>query len=403
MLRRRAQVAGDRARPRPDRRRRRPPSSSARATAGRPARATIDSREVAPGDLFFGLPGTRTDGGAHAAAALAAGAWGVVVEPARARRLAETTRRRARSSPPPTRCASLQLLATAWRRELDCQVVGITGSTGKTSVKDIARALLPGAVHASRENFNTEIGLPLTILAAPAGTDVLVLEMAMRGIGQIAELCEIAEPDVGAITNVGPVHLELLGTLEAIAEAKAEILAGLGPDGTAVVPAEAEALAPHLDERLRTVTFGDGGDVVAVEARRGRGLDRGDGSRRRTARRRSSSAFAEQHNLTNALCAIAIGVALGAGVEGMARRTARHILLPPAGGDDRAPRGRPARERLLQRQPPLDAGRARQPRVDRGAGPPDRRPRRHGGARLGRGPTITARSASASAGTASTS
>ena len=83
-------------------------------------------------------------------------------------------------------------------------------------------------MHASPENFNTEIGLPLALLAAPPETEVLICEMAMRGMGQIAELCEIAEPDVAAITNVGPVHLELLGTIEAIAEAKAEIIAGLG-------------------------------------------------------------------------------------------------------------------------------------------------------------------------------
>ena len=93
--------------------------------------------------------------------------------------------------------ASLQSLARAWREQLGCPVVGITGSTGKTSVKDICRALLPGEVHASPENYNTEIGMPLAMLGAPDGTDVLVLEMAMRGPGQIAELCAIAEPDVG--------------------------------------------------------------------------------------------------------------------------------------------------------------------------------------------------------------
>src|SRR5262245_64787195 len=105
--------------------------------------------------------------------------------------------------------ASLQSLARAWRERLDCSVIGITGSTGKTSVKDICRALLPGEVHASPENFNTEIGMPLAILAAPESTDVLVLEMGMRGPGQISELCAIAHPDVGVITNVGPVHIEL--------------------------------------------------------------------------------------------------------------------------------------------------------------------------------------------------
>ena len=154
--------------------------------------------------------------------------------------------------------AALQGLARAWRRELGCRVVGITGSVGKTSVKDICHAILPMRVHASPENFNTEIGLPLAILAAPPETEALVLEMAMRGRGQIAELCRIAEPEIGVITNIGPVHLELLGTLEAIAEAKAELLVGLSEDGRAVVPADAEALEPHVHDSLVTITFGAG-------------------------------------------------------------------------------------------------------------------------------------------------
>ena len=144
---------------------------------------------------------------------------------------------------------SLQMLARAWRRELGATVIGITGSVGKTSVKDITRALLPGQVHASAENFNTEIGLPLTILEAPAGTETLVLEMAMRGAGQIAELAVIAEPDIGVITNVGPVHVELLGSIEAVAAAKAELISGLKPGGALIVPVEAGHLEPHLDER----------------------------------------------------------------------------------------------------------------------------------------------------------
>src|SRR4029077_5017842 len=131
-------------------------------------------------------------------------------------------------------------------------------------VKDITRALLPVNVHASPENYNTEIGMPLALLAAPRDTDVLVMEMAMRGLGQIRQLCEIAEPDVAAITNVGPVHLELLGTLEAIAGPKAEVRAALGLGGGGggpVVPADAEALQPHLHDALLTFTFGPGGDV----------------------------------------------------------------------------------------------------------------------------------------------
>ena len=215
--------------------------------------------------------------------------------------------------------AALQGLATAWRRQLGCRVVGITGSTGKTSVKDICRAILPFRVHASPENFNTEIGLPLTILGAPPETEVLVLEMAMRGLGQIAELCEIAEPDIGAITNIGPVHLELLGTLEAIAEAKAEILSGLGAGGRAILPADAEALEPHVHDTLPTLTFGAGGDVFATSTRSdGRTLEAQIEAPSGSERFRFP--FGEAHNLTNALCAVAIGEALGAPLAEMAAR-----------------------------------------------------------------------------------
>jgi UDP-N-acetylmuramoyl-tripeptide--D-alanyl-D-alanine ligase len=307
--------------------------------SGRPERAVVDSREVASGDLFFGLRGERADGGAFAAAALAAGAWGVVVEPERARALSGHD-----EHPDGWVLASddvlgsLQGLAREWRRELDCPVVGITGSTGKTSVKDICRAILPFRAHASPENFNTEVGLPLAVLGAPPETEVLVLEMAMRGMGQIAHLCEIAEPDVAAITNIGPVHLELLGTIEAIAEAKAEIVAGLDERGRAVIPVDAEALAPHLHEELTTVTFGPGGDVLTLESTvAGRRIEALIGTPAGEAQFRFP--FDEDHNLANAECAIAIGVVLGASVGEMARRAPaiafsrlRGELLELAGG-----------------------------------------------------------------------
>ena len=108
---------------------------------------------------------------------------------------------------------ALQRLATAWRRALDAAVIGVTGSVGKTSTKQLIAALIAPhrRVAANPANFNTEIGLPLAVLAAPEGTEVLVLEMGMRGFGQIDELARIAEPDVGVITNIGPVHLELVG------------------------------------------------------------------------------------------------------------------------------------------------------------------------------------------------
>ena len=288
----------------------------------RPARVVIDSREVGGGDLFVGLPGARVDGGEFAAGALAAGAWGVIVTPERAAGLIAGDPPAGRVFAAADPLLALQSLARGWRRAIGCPLVGITGSTGKTSVKDICRAILPGRVHASPENFNTEIGMPLALLAAPPETEVLVMEMAMRGIGQIAELCEIAEPDVAAITNVGPVHLELLGTLEAIVEAKAEILRGLRAGGRAVVPADAEALKPHLSDDLEVITFGPGGDVFATTRSAGEG---------RTSARIGTPAgeadfefpFEEEHNLTNALCAVAIGVSLGRDPAEMATLTSR--------------------------------------------------------------------------------
>ncbi len=194
--------------------------------------------------------------------------------------------------------AALQSLARSWRRALGASVVGITGSTGKTSTKDLLAAMLAQdrRVVATEQNLNTEIGLPLTILGAPAGTEALVLEMAMRGAGQIAELAAIAEPDVGVIVNIGPVHLELLGSLEAIAAAKAELLADLRPGATAVLPAGEPLLDAHLRDDLRVVTFGPGGDVAEL----------GD----------VELPFASAHMRANALAALAAARALGAAPSG---------------------------------------------------------------------------------------
>ena len=181
---------------------------------------------------------------------------------------------------------ALGALARGWRQDLAAFVIGVTGSVGKTSTKDLIAAMIAPhrSIAASRENYNTEIGLPLEILAAPWGTEVLVLEMAMRGFGQIRELAAIAEPDVGVITNIGPVHLEQMGSLEGVAEAKAELLDGLQPGGTAVVPSDEPLLEPWLRDDLEVVTFGPGGDVhyegsslkYGVGARRAADPARGD-------------------------------------------------------------------------------------------------------------------------------
>jgi UDP-N-acetylmuramoyl-tripeptide--D-alanyl-D-alanine ligase len=289
-----------------------------------PVRATIDSQASGPGDLFFGLRGEKRDGGEFAGAAIEAGAWGVVVSPEHRTQLFPHTGNNCVGSwifviEDPL--AAMHSLAREYRRALGAQAVGVTGSVGKTSVKDIARALLPGRVHANQQNFNTEIGLPLTLLEAPAETDVLVLEMAMRGKGQIAELAAIAEPEVAVITNVGPVHVELLGSVEAIAAAKAEILDDLPPGGTAVAPVEAGELEPHLERAPKLLRFGPGGDVEATEVKVEDGVTEAL-IRAPTGSERFHFPFTAAHNLANALAAIAAGVALGAELAGMADRAA---------------------------------------------------------------------------------
>jgi UDP-N-acetylmuramoyl-tripeptide--D-alanyl-D-alanine ligase len=290
---------------------------------GGPVRAVIDSREVGEGDLFVGLPGERFDGGEFGVEALRRGAWGILVSTQWGRELAMQRDVGAADGSggwvlgAADPLASLQSLARAWRERLGCRVIGITGSTGKTSVKDICRALLPGEVHASPENFNTEIGMPLAVLSAQEGTDVMVLEMGMRGPGQIAELCAIAEPDVAVITNVGPVHVELLGSIEAIAATKAEIIDGLRPGGTAVVPADPGPLEPYLEQAPKLLSFGPGGDVEAVEVTTRPG-ETDALVRSPVGEQRFELPFVEAHNVINALAAISAGLALGFPLDQMA-------------------------------------------------------------------------------------
>lgn len=224
----------------------------------------IDSRAVGDGDLFIGLRGERHDGDAFAAAALAAGAAAALVRPDSAPAL-------------PTGAphivvhdgaAALTALAAEVRRRSGARVVAITGSAGKTTTKDILAALLRPLcrVVATTGNQNNEIGLPLTLLDADEQTEVIVCELAMRGRGQIRHLARVAAPDVGIITNIAPVHLELVGTLEDVAAAKAELLEELGHN-SAVVPAAEGLLAPHTARhRGRVVTFGPGGDVQLIDS-----------------------------------------------------------------------------------------------------------------------------------------
>ena len=270
-----------------------------------PSRAVVDSRAAGPGDLFVGLVGEHVDGGRFAARALEGGAWGVLVAPEHADATGRATSGAVIVADDPL--AALQRLATAWRRALGCPVIGITGSVGKTSTKDILAAMLSQRLRtvANRETLNTEIGLPMTVLEAPAGTQALVLEMGMRGPGQIAELTAIAEPDVGLITAVAPVHLELMGSIEAIAAAKAELVAGLRPGGTAIVPAGEPLLDAHRRDDVTTITFGPGGDVAELPA--GLELVEGVGGR----------AIVSAHMRRNALAALAAARAVGVEPDGL--------------------------------------------------------------------------------------
>jgi UDP-N-acetylmuramoyl-tripeptide--D-alanyl-D-alanine ligase len=226
---------------------------------------SIDSRAIRAGDLFLALRGERFDGHDYVADALAAGAVGAVVDsswwdggksPA-----AESMSPLARSVvyPVADTLQALGRLANAVRRKSEATVIAVTGSVGKTGTKDILSVMAArvGRVVATPANENNEIGVPLTLLSVEPGTRTVIVEMGMRGKGQIASLARIAEPDVGVITNIHPVHLELLGSLENVAEAKAEMLAGLRPDGIGVVPAGCAVLEQHVAvAERRLVRFG---------------------------------------------------------------------------------------------------------------------------------------------------
>ena len=209
----------------------------------------IDSRLVEPGDLFVAVGGGTeflADAREHGAAATLV---------------------------PVDAFAALAALGAAVRERSHAKVVAITGSTGKTSTKDILAALCrPHArAIAAHASFNNEIGTPLTLCRLEADTEVCILELAMRGFGQIAELAAIARPQIGAITNVGPVHLELVETVEGVARAKAELLQALPRGGTAIIPAAARELEPYLAlEGVDVVRVGTDGDVRLVGLTAGR-------------------------------------------------------------------------------------------------------------------------------------
>lgn len=237
-----------------------PPGSSNKAVAKQTCfGAAVDGRKVERGQLFFAVKGERVDGFAYCAQAARAGAAAVVV-----------TRDRGR----PTGVGAVPVLAVddpvmalgklahAVRNTYQGVVIGVTGSNGKTTTKElIAAALSPhGKVLRSSGNLNTEIGLPQAILSARGDEAFWVLEMAMRGPGEIETLGRIACPHVAVVTNVGAAHLGRLGSLQAIARAKGEIYKTLAPGGTAVVPGNEAMLGEDLASvpTGRIVRFGAG-------------------------------------------------------------------------------------------------------------------------------------------------
>ncbi len=211
--------------------------------------AAIDSRQVIPGGLFIAIPGKRVDGHDFIPQAFARGALAALVQREVPGLTCNTLDLRPERPlpavvPPPPLClrvedtvVALQTIARYWRRQLSVRVIGVTGSVGKSTTKEIVAEVLAQRYRTLKNpgNLNNEIGLPLSILRLTPGHERAVLEMGFYVPGEIAFLCEIARPVVGVVTNVGLVHAERAGSQEAIARGKAELVQALPPDGVAVL------------------------------------------------------------------------------------------------------------------------------------------------------------------------
>ncbi len=248
----------------------------------------IDSRQTGPGDLFVALPGARTDGALFAGQVYARGAAAILTHTMPSITPEQHAARRAVlgadipflalvvSDP----LAALQAAAASWRRQhAGVAVVGVTGSVGKTTTREAIAALLSTAmaapILAAERSYNNEIGLPLTLLRLRPAHRAAVLEMGMYARGEIAELASLAQPRIGVVTLVAPVHLERLGSLENIAAAKAELVEALPPDGTAVLNGDDDrvrAMAGLTPARVVRFGLAPGNDWRAVDIE-DRGLD----------------------------------------------------------------------------------------------------------------------------------
>jgi len=229
----------------------------------------IDSRNAADGDIFIPLKG-RTDGHAYIGDALRNGASGFLVEKgAESKEKLIGLEGKQYVIEVEDSLKALQDIAAYHRTKLSAKVIGVTGSTGKTTTKDMVNCILAHKLRviSTDKNYNNEIGVPLTILRADENTQALVIEMAMRGIGQIKELAEIAKPDVGVVTNIGQAHMELLGSEEMIAQAKAELIESIPESGVVVLNSD-DLWTPNLSKsaRAKIVSYGiTSGDVRGSE------------------------------------------------------------------------------------------------------------------------------------------
>jgi len=285
----------------------------------------VDSREAGPGSLFVALPGPRHDGHHFVRDARARGAVAAVV------RIGFLDLEPFVQVEDPG--GALMALAAAVRNDLAATVVGITGSSGKTTTKDLTAAVLATGyrVHASPASFNNEIGVPLTILGAPEETEVLVCEIGAGAAGEIATLCHVARPELGIVTNVGLAHVETFGSAEAIRRAKAELPQALPPEGFAILNDDDEVVhryAGCTDASVVRFGVGTGADVRAF----GVAL-RPDGScrfrisaGRRTAR--VDLGIPGRHMVWNALAAAACGLVLGVPLDSCAQALGRVRASP---------------------------------------------------------------------------
>ncbi len=287
----------------------------------------IDSRDVGPGAAFVAFAGGRVDGHEFIGAALAAGARAIVVtrdDETIRETIVHSRRHNVALVLVEDATAAVQELAAYHRERLMCPVIGVTGSTGKTTTKDFLRSVLGTRMRvvATEGNKNNELGAPLTIMRAGADTGVLVVEMAMRGAGQIARLAQIARPTAGLVTNVGVSHIEVLGSEEAIASAKGELVESIPESGRVFLNGD-DAWSVALAERTSAATtrygLGDGLDVRATD------IDLSDtGTPMFSLHAEQGCVRVElpipgRHNVYNALAAAAVGLYLEVSLEDVAR------------------------------------------------------------------------------------